>query len=79
MLEVTVEGDAALAGPTLARLARPPEWLAEGRLLRVMLEREDEAPDVLHALVTAGVRVHGATRAARPLEEAYLELMKETV
>jgi ABC-2 type transport system ATP-binding protein len=32
---------------------------------------------VVACLVAAGARVHGVTRAARPLEEAYLELVRE--
>lgn len=78
MLEVTVEGDATLAAPALQALPRPPEWLAEGRVLKVMLRSDEEAPEVLKALVLAGVRVFAASQSARPLEEVYLELMKET-
>jgi hypothetical protein len=32
---------------------------------------------VVSALVHAGARIHSVTRGARPLEEAYLELVRE--
>ena len=51
--------------------------MSEGSRLRVMLSHEDEAPAVVEALVKAGAKVHQVTHAARPLEEAYLELVRE--
>ena len=38
---------------------------------------EEQAPDVIAALVGAGARIYSVTRAARPLEEAYIELVRE--
>jgi ABC-2 type transport system ATP-binding protein len=71
-LEVRVEGDAPALLPKLSFKA-----LAEGSRLTVLLEREEQAPDVVAALVGLGARIYSVTRAARPLEEAYLELVRE--
>ncbi len=49
----------------------------DGNKLVVSLRSDSEAPDIVAALVHAGARIHSVTRAARPLEEAYLELVKE--
>jgi ABC-2 type transport system ATP-binding protein len=76
-LDVEVEGDAARFLPALAALPKPPKAQAEGGRLRVRLAEKAQAPDVVAALVAAGARIHGVTRAARPLEEAYLELVRE--
>ncbi len=76
-LDVMLEGEASVFVPTLAMLPFRINHHAEGRRLRVFLDREAQAPDVIAALVQAGARVHSAQRAARPLEEAYLELVKE--
>ncbi len=43
----------------------------------MLLETEEQAPDVVASLVGLGARVYSVTRAARPLEEAYLELVRE--
>jgi ABC-2 type transport system ATP-binding protein len=42
-----------------------------------MLTDEAQAPDVLACLVKAGARVHSAVPAHRPLEEVYLELIRQ--
>jgi ABC-2 type transport system ATP-binding protein len=76
-LEVRVAGEASAFAAMLAALPFAPKVLAEGSLARVMLESEEQAPEVVAALVAAGARVYTATRAARPLEEAYLELVRE--
>jgi ABC-2 type transport system ATP-binding protein len=76
-LEVRVEGEAGRFLPALEALPFRPHALAEGGLLRVMLEDEAQAPDVLACLVGAGARVRSAVPAARPLEEVYLELIRE--
>ena len=76
-LEVRVAGDAAAFEAAVRALPFAPGVLSEGALMRVLLAQEDQAPDVLAALVQAGARVYSATRAARPLEEAYLELVRE--
>ncbi|MBL8918191.1 MAG: ABC transporter ATP-binding protein [Myxococcaceae bacterium] len=78
-LDVQLEGDAAGYAGALATLPFTVGHLAEGSRLRVMLDREAQAPDVITCLVRAGARVHSAHRAARPLEEAYLELVREEV
>jgi ABC-2 type transport system ATP-binding protein len=76
-LEVRLEGDARAFVPALAKLPFAPGCQFEGGLLKVLLAEEAHAPEVVRALVEAGARVHTVTRAARPLEEAYLELVRE--
>lgn len=76
-LEVTVEGEAAVLVPALAKLPFAPGSQHEGSKLKVMLAEEAHAPEVVTALVSAGARIHSVARAARPLEEAYLELVRE--
>ncbi|MBK7862951.1 MAG: ABC transporter ATP-binding protein [Archangiaceae bacterium] len=76
-LEIRVEGDAAAWVPALGRLPFHPEALAEGSRLTVMLANEGQAPDVVAQLAATGARIYAVTRAARPLEEAYLELVRE--
>ncbi|MFL5320308.1 MAG: ABC transporter ATP-binding protein [Myxococcaceae bacterium] len=75
-LEVQVEGDASAFTAMLRALPFNPTVLTEGGKLRVMLDDEKFAPEVIAALVHAGARVHSATRQGRPLEEVYLELVK---
>ncbi len=76
-LEVTVEGDAGRFVGALALLPFAPKSLHEGPKLQVFLDQEDQAPLVVECLVKAGARVHRVSAAARPLEEAYLELVRE--
>jgi ABC-2 type transport system ATP-binding protein len=75
VLEVRVEGDGAAAGAALAPLELP--WTAHGPLLRVTLAEDSRGPDVVAALVQAGVRVRSVTPSARSLEDFYLEVMRE--
>ncbi|AKJ06348.1 ABC-2 type transport system ATP-binding protein [Archangium gephyra] len=76
-LDVKVEGEAERYVQALAALPFAPNVLAEGARLRVMLADEAHAPDVVACLVGAGARVHSAVPAQRPLEEVYLELIRE--
>ena len=76
-LEVQVEGDAGRFTSIMQALPFTPGAQHEGSKLKVMLTDEAQAPDVVAALVTAGARIHSVARAARPLEEAYLELVRE--
>jgi ABC-2 type transport system ATP-binding protein len=76
-LELTLEGDAARFLPALAALPFRPAAQPEGAKLKVTLSLDAQAPEVVAALVGAGARVHSVVRAARPLEEAYLELVRE--
>ena len=76
-LEVKVEGEAERYVEALAALPFAPNVLAEGARMRVMLADEDQAPDVVACLVGAGARVRSAVPAQRPLEEVYLELIRE--
>ncbi|WP_338864370.1 ABC transporter ATP-binding protein [Myxococcus stipitatus] len=76
-LDVRVDGEAERFRNALASLPFAPNVLAEGMRLRVMLEDDSHAPDVLACLVGAGARVHSAVPAQRPLEEVYLDLLRE--
>jgi ABC-2 type transport system ATP-binding protein len=76
-LEVTLEGEAASFVAAITALPFSPGVLHEGPKLRVNMTDPSHAPDVVAALVRAGARVHSVTRAVRPLEEAYLELVRE--
>jgi ABC-2 type transport system ATP-binding protein len=76
-LDIRVEGDAERFLPALAALPFAPNVLREGGRLKVMLTDDAQAPDVLACLVTAGARVHSAVPAHRPLEEVYLELIRQ--
>ncbi|WP_426754067.1 ABC transporter ATP-binding protein [Myxococcus sp. Y35] len=76
-LEVRVEGEAERFRGALSQLPFEPNVLAEGPRLRVMLADEAHAPDVVACLVGAGARVHSAVPTQRPLEEVYLELLRE--
>jgi ABC-2 type transport system ATP-binding protein len=76
-LRVEVEGDGARFVPALAGLPFAPSALAEGSVVRVLLADESQAPDVIACLVGAGARVRTASRGERPLEEVYLELVKD--
>jgi ABC-2 type transport system ATP-binding protein len=76
-LDITVEGEAGALVPALAKLPFAPGSQHEGSKLKVMLAEEAHAPDVVAALVGAGARIHSVARAARPLEEAYLDLVRE--
>jgi ABC-2 type transport system ATP-binding protein len=76
-LDIRLEGDAERFRPVLAALPFAPNVLSEGERLKVMLSDDAQAPDVLAALVNAGARVHSAVPANRPLEEVYLELIRQ--
>jgi len=76
-LDIRVEGDAERFRPVLAALPFTPNVLSEGERLKVMLSDDAQAPEVLAALIQAGARVHSAVPANRPLEEVYLELIRQ--
>ncbi len=76
-LDVHVEGDAGRFTLAVAALPFAPSVTHEGGKLTVAFREPAQAPEVIAALVQAGARIHTATRAARPLEEAYLELVRE--
>jgi ABC-2 type transport system ATP-binding protein len=77
VLEVLLEGEAARFVEPLRALSFAPGVLPDGSRLRVTLSVEAQAPEVVAALVGAGARIHSVLRAARPLEEAYLDLVRE--
>jgi ABC-2 type transport system ATP-binding protein len=76
-LEITLDGDAEKFVSAMTGLPFAPSAQHEGSKLKVMLAAPEHAPDVVNALVGAGARIHTVTKAARPLEEAYLELVRE--
>ncbi|MBS1149631.1 MAG: transporter ATP-binding protein [Myxococcaceae bacterium] len=76
-LELRLDGDAGRFSAALEALPFAPGSLHEGGLLKVLLDDEEQAPAVVECLVKAGARVYQVTTAARPLEEAYLELVRE--
>jgi ABC-2 type transport system ATP-binding protein len=76
-LDLLVEGEASVWTASLAALPFPVVSEVEGSRLRVLLDQETQAPDVIACVVRAGARIRSAQRAARPLEEAYLELVRE--
>ncbi len=76
VLEVRVEGQGDAAAAFLQPLG--VAWTAQGALVRVTLQDEHQGPDVLAALVHAGVRVRSATPTSRSLEDVYLELVRES-
>jgi ABC-2 type transport system ATP-binding protein len=75
-LDIRVRGEAQAFGPILAGLSFRPEALYDGSRLRVMLAEEEQAPEVIAALVKAGARIYSVEQAERPLEEVYLELVR---
>ncbi len=76
-LDIQVEGDAGRFLPQLARLPFTPSVLNEGGRLKVMLTDDTQAPEVVACLVGAGARVHSVVPSHRPLEEVYLELIRQ--
>lgn len=76
-LDLLVEGEASVWTASLAALPFPVVSQVEGSRLRVLLDQETQAPDVIACVVRAGARINSAQRAARPLEEVYLELVRE--
>jgi ABC-2 type transport system ATP-binding protein len=76
-LDIRVDGDAGRFLPALAALPFAPNAMTEGGRLKVMLAEDSQAPDVLACLVNAGARVHSAVPSHRPLEEVYLELIRQ--
>jgi ABC-2 type transport system ATP-binding protein len=75
-VKVRVDGEAARFANVLKSLPFAPGALADGETLTVTLERDQDVPEVITALVKAGARVHSAVPAERALEEVYLDLVK---
>lgn len=75
-LELQLEGDAGSHEAQVRALPHVDAVLCEGGRMRVMLSDPGAGPDVISALVHGGARVQSAVRAARPLEEIYLELVQ---
>jgi ABC-2 type transport system ATP-binding protein len=75
-LDIQLEGEASAHAPRVQALPCVEAVLVEGGRLRVMVKEESSGPDVVAALVLGGARVQSVARAARPLEEVYLELVQ---
>jgi ABC-2 type transport system ATP-binding protein len=73
---VRVEGEASRFAEAVRALPFAPGAMAEGEVLTVTMEKDQDVPEVIAALVKAGARVHSAVPAERPLEEVYLDLVK---
>jgi len=76
-LELRVAGPATQFERPLAALPFCRSALADGNVLRVGLENDEQVPELISLLVAHGARIYSAHRAERPLEEVYLELMRE--
>jgi ABC-2 type transport system ATP-binding protein len=76
-VEVRLGEPAAHFVPIVSGLSFGPRCLTEGNLLKVLVSDDEQIPPVISALVVAGARVYSAVRTERPLEEVYLELMRE--
>jgi ABC-2 type transport system ATP-binding protein len=76
-LELRVGGPASQFERTLAAIPFCRSAIADGNVLRVGLESEEEVPQLISLLVAQGARISSAHRAERPLEEVYLELIRE--
>jgi ABC-2 type transport system ATP-binding protein len=74
-LVVRVEKDSSTFVAALSALPFSPQVLADSEGLRVQLQDESQAPDVIAALVHAGARVKSAAFTQRALEEVYLQLV----
>jgi ABC-2 type transport system ATP-binding protein len=75
-LDIRVAGEASLHVPVLRGLPFAAEALTEGNRLRVMLGSDEQAPEVIAALVGAGARLYSVVQSERPLEEVYLDLVR---
>jgi len=76
-LDIQLEGEASRFSEALRALPFSPHSQAEGGRLKVMLSEDAQAPDVIAALVGAGARLRSVVPMQRPLEEVYLELMRQ--
>jgi len=76
VLEVRLASDPSGFEPIVKALPFAPAVELVDSKLRVKLRHEEQAADVISALVLAGARIHSAARAERPLEHVYLELMR---
>ena len=76
-LELRVAGPATEFERMLSALPFCRSALADGSVIRVGLESDEQVPELISLLVAHGARIYSAHRAERPLEEVYLELMRE--
>lgn len=78
-IDIQLDGPAATWVATVEQLPLQATARAEGTRLHVSLAQDSDAPEIIAALVYAKARVFSVTRASRPLEEAYLECIREGV
>jgi ABC-2 type transport system ATP-binding protein len=76
ILEVKLAGDPSLFSPALALLPFAQEVAVHDGAIRIRLQREDQAADVISCLASAGARIYAAVPAKTPLEQVYLDLMR---
>ncbi len=76
VVDVHVEGSAAVAGEALGPIVPPCVWVAEGHSLRVTLAGGVGIPEIVGLLVQARVRIHAVIPGQRALEDVYLELTR---
>ena len=76
VLEIRLAGDPALFTPAVASLPFASSVSVRGGTMRVHLQREEQAADVISHLALAGARIYSAMPARMPLEQAYLDLMR---
>ncbi len=76
-LEVQLDREAAPFQTALQSLPFQVHSTSEGKVLKVFVDEETQVPDVVAHLVQAGARIHSVARRDRPLEEVYLELVRQ--
>jgi ABC-2 type transport system ATP-binding protein len=76
VLEVRLAGAPAQFQAVVSALPFAPAVELANGALRVRLREEEQAAEVISALVLAGARIYSASRAERPLEQVYLDLMR---
>jgi ABC-2 type transport system ATP-binding protein len=77
VLEVRLAEQPERFAPLLRSLPFKPSVQVADSQLRVSLRAEEDAADVIGCLAAAGARIYSAAAAARPLENAYLELVRK--
>jgi ABC-2 type transport system ATP-binding protein len=76
-LEVRLASDAARLSRALGSLPFAPPVSVNDGVIRVGLEREDQAADVIASLASAGARIYSAVPVRTSLEQVYLELIRK--
>ena len=77
VLEIHLAGDPERFSSAVASLPFAPEVSVSDSALRVHLQREDQAPDVISCLASAGARIYSAVPTQTPFEQVYLDLIRQ--